>query len=214
MGKEAGNRGRPKTIEPADLRRRIVDAAHGCFIDHGFGKTTTALIASEAKISKRDLYRQFSSKAEIFGEVVRTRRQAILDLPRPESEHLGPLDTLCRIFRLDLEEGAAAERDAMLNLVARESLQYPELSDLIYDTGIIRSREELIEWLEKQKRDGVLPIDDAVDCAGLMMDVVFGAMLPRRRSREPVDRQWQSQMIRGRLDIILKGLQTRSISPS
>ena len=209
MVKSSGNRGRPKTIDASVLRTRIIDAAHGCFVNQGFGKTTTAMIASEAKISKRDLYRQFSSKAEIFGEVVRARRQAILDLPRPADEQLAPLDTLCRIFRLDLDDQAAAERDAMLNFVARESLQYPELSDLIYDTGIIRSREELIEWLEDQKRDGTLQISDTVDCAGLMMDVVFGAMLPRRRLKDPVDRQWQSQMIRGRLAIILKGLQAK-----
>ncbi|SFP03693.1 transcriptional regulator, TetR family [Cohaesibacter marisflavi] len=209
MVKSSGNRGRPKTIDTSVLRNRIIDAAHGCFVHHGFGKTTTAMIASEAKISKRDLYRQFSTKTEIFGEVVRARRQAILDLPRPADEQLAPLDALCRIFRLDLDDQAAAERDAMLNFVARESLQYPELSDLIYDTGIIRSREELIEWLEDQKRDGTLHISDTVDCAGLMMDVVFGAMLPRRRLKDPVDREWQSQMIRGRLAIILKGLQAK-----
>ncbi|WP_319498766.1 helix-turn-helix domain-containing protein [uncultured Cohaesibacter sp.] len=209
MEKTQGSRGRPRTIEAPVLRQRIVDAAHGCFVEHGFGKTTTAMIASEAKISKRDLYRQFSSKTEIFGEVVRTRRQAILDLPRPAGESFAPLDVLCRIFRLDLDDQEAAERDAMLNLVARESLQYTELSDLIYDTGIIRSREELIEWLEEQKRNKTLSIEDPVDCAGLMMDVVFGAMLPRRRFKEPVDRKWQSRMIRGRLAIILKGLQAQ-----
>nr|WP_321459736.1 TetR/AcrR family transcriptional regulator [uncultured Cohaesibacter sp.] len=200
------SRGRPKAIEATDLRRRIISAAHSCFVTHGFGKTTTAMIASEAKISKRDLYRLFPSKADLFGEVIRNRKQAILDLPRPADEKLSPLDTLCRIFRLDLDDQAAAERDAMLNLFARESLQYPELSDLIYDTGIIRSREELIEWLEEQKRSGTLVLGDTVDCAGLMMDVVFGALLPRRRNKEAIDRKWQSQMIRGRLAIILKGL--------
>ncbi|WP_319529591.1 TetR/AcrR family transcriptional regulator [uncultured Cohaesibacter sp.] len=206
MDNSKKTRGRPKKIETEDLRRRIIDAAHVCFVENGFGKTTTAMVASRARISKRDMYRSFSSKAELFGEVIRNRRQAILSLPRPPGEELGTLDTLCKIFRLDLDDRAAAERDAMLNLVARESLQFPELSDLIYDTGIIKSREELIEWLEEQRRAGRITIDDTTDCAGLMMDVVFGALLPRRRFKDFVDREWQSRMIRGRLEIILKGL--------
>jgi AcrR family transcriptional regulator len=204
-------KGRPKTQSDDDLRQRIVTAAHACFVAHGFGRCSTAAIAAAAQLSKRDLYRIFPGKQDVFAAVIADRLPDLLDLPQPKSSRAGEAmsleDTLVRIFRLDLDAKAADERDAMINLFAREALQYPVLSDLIYDSGIIRAREDLASWLEEQNRRGRLRVADTTNCAGLLMDVVFGALLPKRRHKGAIDRRRQRVEIRRRLQIVLLGLQ-------
>ena len=206
IGKVAPGRGRPRTLDDTERRRRITDAAYACFVEQGFARTTTADVAARAQVSKRDLYRVMPNKNDLFAAVIRERSQAILDLPRPAGESLPLIEALERIFRLDLDDEAAAERDAMLNLFARESLQFPELSDLVYDTGIIRFRDDLVDWIDEQRRVGRIEIDDSTELAGLFMDVVFGALLPRRRFKQPPDRRLQQRTIRKRLTIVLAGL--------
>ncbi|QEW23562.1 Solvent efflux pump srpABC operon corepressor (plasmid) [Marinibacterium anthonyi] len=199
-------RGRPKRHSDDVLRTRLLDAAMTAFIEKGFARATTTDIARRAGMSKRDLYRLFDDKTQIFTETILSRRHLILDLPRPANEALAPLEALRCIFRLDLADREAAERDALMNLIARESLLFPDLNALLYDTGTIRSREFLITWLDGQMDAGSLPRCDTTRLAGLLMDVVFGALLPRRQHRGPVDRVAQSQEIMARIEIVLRGL--------
>ncbi|SCM76295.1 Transcriptional regulator, TetR family [uncultured Pleomorphomonas sp.] len=199
-------RGRPKLVDDAARRQSILRAAHEAFVELGFSRTTTALVAARARVSKRDIYSLFATKTELFAAVVTEHRHLILDLPRPAGEDLPPLETLVRIFRLDIDEAAEFEREAILSLIVRESVQYPELSDYLYETEIIRSREELIDWLKAETLKGRMVIDDPMVCAGMLMDIVFGALLPRRRLRHRVDRRQRIEHIRKRLEIFLRGI--------
>jgi len=215
-GSDARRRGRPKRLSDSAQRDRLFTAAMNAFIERGFARTTTADVASRAKVSKRDLYRLFADKTELFLEAVKSRRHLIVDLPRPSGESLPPLEALRLIFRLDLNDREADERDALLSLMARESLLSPELNALFYDSGIVRSRELLVEWLDAQIARNALPACDAGNIAGLLMDVVFGALLPRRQRKTPIDRSVQAAEIMVRLEIVLRGLERmprRSAAP-
>ncbi len=199
-------RGRPKAFTDAERRSSILNAAHAVFVELGFARTTTAAIAAKAKVSKRAIYALFEDKTALFAAVIREHRHLILDLPRPAGEDLPALETLVRIFRLDIDEAAEREREAILNLIVRESAQFPELSDYLYENNILRSREELIEWLDDQARRGTIVIEDPVMCAGMLMDIVFGALLPRRRLKHATDRTRRVEHIKQRLAIFLRGI--------
>ncbi|NVO24319.1 TetR/AcrR family transcriptional regulator [Donghicola mangrovi] len=201
-------RGRPKAISADQRRDRILTAAMAVFIEKGFGRSTMADIARQGGMSKRDLYALFDDKTALFSAVVLSRRDLILKLPRPKDEALPLMDVLRSIFRLDLDDQSADERDALLNLISRESLVFPELNAMLYDTGIIRSREALMEWLDEQMTKGVLPRNDLPMVAGLLMDVVFGALLPRRKRQGKVNRTAQAEEILDRIAIVLRGLRT------
>lgn len=200
--------GRPRATSDPDQVQRLLDAAMTVFIEKGFGRATTTDVSRCAGMSKRDLYARFEDKTDLFKQVIRSRRHLVLDLPRPQGEDLPPLDALRRIFRLDLEDRAAAERDALMHLIARESLMFPEMNALLYDTGVIRFREMLMDWLDAQMARGGLPRCDLPMLAGLLMDVVFGALLPRRQLKGPVDRAKQAKDIMDRIAIILRGLRS------
>ncbi|QSN64328.1 MULTISPECIES: TetR/AcrR family transcriptional regulator [unclassified Caballeronia] len=198
--------GRPRANESEERRRAILAAARQSFVELGFARTTTAEVAARAKVSKRAIYEAFTNRTELFAEVIRDCQHLIVDLPRPEDEELPLLDTLIRIFRLDLDDDAERAREAMLNLIVRESTLLPELSDYLYENGALRSREALIEWLLLESARGRISVDDPLVDAGMLMDMVFGALLPRRRSTEATDRMLRRDHIKKRLAIYLRGI--------
>lgn len=205
-GAIAPGRGRPRLHDDEARRIMIIKGAHEAFVEHGFLKTTTAMVASAAKVSKRSIYEVFENKTELFAAVIREYRRLILDLPRPEGEDLPVLDTLFLIFRLDIDEGAQKEREAILNLLVRESVLMPDLSDYLYQHNILRSREDLVEWLEGEAARGRLAVEDPLVCAGMLMDVVFGALLPRRRIHQAAERAQRLDHIKKRLEIFVRGI--------
>ncbi len=202
----AGRRGRPRSVDESERRSTILDAASQVFVDHGFGGATTALVAAGARVSKRSIYEHFANKTELFAEVIRKHRHLMLDLPRPAGEDLPLLETLSRIFRLDIPDEDEKKREAVLNLIVRESSQFPEISDYLYENRIIRAREDLIVWLDLEHRRGRIRIDDSDVCSGMLMDIVFGALLPRRRLRTPEERAERREHIRKRLAIFINGV--------
>lgn len=58
----------------------ILDAATNTFLTKGFNATTMTEIASSAGVTKRTLYRYFSSKDEIFNRIVDTLLNQLVDL--------------------------------------------------------------------------------------------------------------------------------------
>ncbi|MDE1179379.1 TetR/AcrR family transcriptional regulator [Paraburkholderia sp.] len=206
----AQKRGRPRVIADADRRLAIIRGASDAFLELGFAGTTTAVVAARAKVSKRSIYETFANKTELFAAVIREHQNLIVDLPRPDAEKGTILDILIRIFRLDVDDDAEYAREAILNLIVRESVLFPELSDYLYENEVIRSRELLVAWLQLETRNGRIPAHDPMVCAGMLMDIVFGALLPRRRLRERPDRDRRTAHITARLAIFLRGIGVRA----
>jgi AcrR family transcriptional regulator len=198
--------GRPKVVESDERRRAILAAALEAFVELGFARTTTAEVAARAKVSKRAIYEVFANRTELFAEVIRDCQHLIVDLPRPDGEDLSLFETLMRIFRLDLDEDAEHAREAVLNLIVRESTLLPELSDYLYENEVIRSRELLVGWLLWEAERGRMSIDDPLVHAGMLMDIVFGALLPRRRLALAADRALRTEHIKKRIAIYLRGI--------
>src|ERR1035438_1238209 len=61
-------RGRPPLDEPE--RRRILDATTAVFLEKGFQRASTAVIARRARSSKQTLYALFPTKADLFAAVM------------------------------------------------------------------------------------------------------------------------------------------------
>lgn len=199
-------RGRPRTVDAESRRADIIDCAQRTFVELGFAGTTTDIVAARARISKRTLYEQFPSKSELFAAVVSVHRHAMLDLPRPEDEDVPVAEGLERIFRIGIEEEAEQQREALIHLIFRESTQFPELWDLMQIEGVAKSRGELANWLVEQQRRGKLRPDDAMVCARMLMDVVFGAIGPPHRRRHDLqDRALRTRHIQKCFEIFVRG---------
>jgi AcrR family transcriptional regulator len=63
------------------LPDRILHAAFGAFLEHGYTGTSTLEIATRAKVSKRELYALFSSKEAMLAEGIRRRTEQMQVAP-------------------------------------------------------------------------------------------------------------------------------------
>lgn len=171
-------RGRPKVSSDETKRAHIVAFAQKIFVELGYAGTTTAIVAARSGVSKQTLYRLFASKEDLFRAVVIAHRQMMLDLPRPEEEDLPVSKALEAIFMIDMDEAADEERAAFIHLAMRESGQFPELRDMLHDEGMLKSRQQLVDWLSQQATVGKAAISNPESCARMLMDMIFGGIRP------------------------------------
>ncbi len=73
-------------LQKAEIRRRIIDAAYGCFWRSGFRRTSVDKIAEQSGVTKRTIYSYFRSKDDLlatvllrYGELAAERLQHIGD---------------------------------------------------------------------------------------------------------------------------------------
>lgn len=96
--------------------------------------------------------------------------------------------------------------------MTHESILFPDLSDYLYTTKTLRSRELLIEWLDIQQAQGRITVKNTGNCVGMLMDIVFGALIPRRwvldlnedQTLTPEGRQQQLEEIKERIETVIQ----------
>jgi TetR/AcrR family transcriptional repressor of mexJK operon len=169
-------RGRPKLMTDAEQAGMILTAARGVYLERGFAGTTMEDVATIAHVSKRTLYRLFASKTALFAAMVDAHTETMLALPGDYDE-LPLVEALEAIFRLDIDSDAERERLALLRLFMVDARQFPELGALLRERGGDRSLALLGGWLERQRQNGRIEIDDAAIGARMLMDMIFGAVV-------------------------------------
>src|SRR5271169_3780690 len=73
------------------MQERILGAAFKAFTEDGYAETSTLEIARRAKISKRDLYANFSSKHAVLVACIKSRAERMRlppDLPTPRTRQM------------------------------------------------------------------------------------------------------------------------------
>jgi len=129
--KERGKRSSPKQARGIETRAAILDAAAKLFAAQGYEQTTTHQVAGAAGISVGALYRYFTDKEAILGEIyeseVKGLRARILD-------GFSVVDVVTKdardLVRDALERAFAiyAERPALWRVLVEQSRKVPELS--------------------------------------------------------------------------------------
>ena len=172
-------RGRPVVRPDGERRETLVAIGRALFVEQGWSRTTMAMIAARARMSKQTLYRLFPSKLALFEAVVEAHRHSMLALPR-DDDALPVERALAEIFRADLDESGDRERSALLAMVFTESAVHPELGRTVHTHGFERSLADLTAWLTRQIERGRLPRtpDPHLD-ARILMNMVFGMPPPR-----------------------------------
>jgi AcrR family transcriptional regulator len=94
-----------RTRERAETRQRIVDAARGMFVEHGYEATTMRAIADRIEYTPTAIYHHFRNKEELLSEVTgqdfRALAQAFLRIERVAD----PVERLRRISRAYIDFG-------------------------------------------------------------------------------------------------------------
>ena len=168
---------------PDELRRRILDAAFGAFLELGYAGTSTLEIATRAKVSKRDLYARFGSKQALFkaGIVERTERMRVaMEVPAVTSRE-GLAAALTLYGRTILSEVTHPHVLAVHRMAIAEAARSPELAAFLDLQGRGANVVTLMDLLEHARGLGLIGGADTAEMAsqfgGLMWRDSFTRLL-------------------------------------
>jgi AcrR family transcriptional regulator len=168
-------RGRPKAMSDAERRRQITQAAETLFVRKGYAGTSTREIAAQCKISKQTLYRLFPGKLDLFVAVVEAHRLKMIDLGDGYDDL--PLDqALARMFMIDMDQKNYEIRAGFLRTANVESLQHPQLREILRHHGGQKALDGLADWLDRQCRRGRLVVGNTSLAARMLLDTFTGAV--------------------------------------
>ena len=120
--------GRPSKEQAEALGDHVVEIADALFIEKGYGATSMATVASQARVGKQTLYRRFPDKAALFREVVRRRIDAMIVTPADGVASRDPLGELKKMGRAALDIVLDPEFVRLYRIIIAEALPFPELA--------------------------------------------------------------------------------------
>jgi TetR/AcrR family transcriptional regulator, regulator of autoinduction and epiphytic fitness len=107
-------------------RQAIIEAAERLFLERGFGAVSMDELASAAGVARRTVYNQFTSKEEIFREMLRRVSAQLETAFPPGIETQGDAEDVLRLIaRTILELHKRPEYLGFLRMVVADSRQFP-----------------------------------------------------------------------------------------
>ncbi|MFV8817058.1 TetR/AcrR family transcriptional regulator [Haliea sp. E17] len=159
-----------------ELRSRILAAAAGEFQDRGYSGATTAAIARGAEVTEAQLFRYFSSKAELFHEAVFKPLEE--DFLRFNVEHLRAENSAedhrsaARDYISDLQAFIRAHSGSFLSLIVAQAYENQGINGL----GEIDGLRAYFDY-GAEVMSGRLDGDSTRVAPRLMVRASFGAVL-------------------------------------
>lgn len=167
----------PKPVpQKLDHQARILSAATQLFLESGYEETSTAEIASRAKVSKRELYSNFEDKRDILEAVITELQgqiQSQAGLSWSSSDDVRKVLTQAGTHILEF---IYSERFAKLfRIVAAQSFHDPRSARKFYLLGPGAGRNDTAAFLRRQMQAGALRKADALRAADDFLDLVISA---------------------------------------
>jgi AcrR family transcriptional regulator len=196
--------GRPRTVEPAELRSRVEAAAALTFAQKGFESATVDEIVAKAEVSKPSFYRSYGSKSALYCVLIETHaantarvalealsgtvgtiEQKLPAMIDAWFEHVGGNPDLFRLLPNDGDIQAACKRVASLQVANDKSLirQFaPGLPPKEVDPIAEVIRAALVAlgmwWLDQQNVSRTVPVN-------AMLRVCDGILLASSKTEPP-----------------------------
>jgi AcrR family transcriptional regulator len=167
------------------VQERILGAAFKAFTQDGYAGTSTLEIATRAKVSKRDLYANFTSKHAVLVACVKSRAERMRlppDLPTPRSRQM--LASMLTSFATKLvREVSYPSVIATFRLAIAEATRSPEIAEALDTAGRGAARAALAGLLANAQSAGLIACGNPAEMAmqylgllweGLMVDLLLG----------------------------------------
>src|SRR6516225_9627076 len=176
------------------MHERILRAAFQAFTDGGYADTSTLEIAKRAKISKRDLYANFSSKHAVLVACIKSRAERMRlppDLPTPRSRQM-LASTLTSFASNLVREVSHPSVIATFRLAIAEATRSPEIAQALDVAGRDATRGALAELLASAQSTGLIgpgePNEMAWQYLGLLWEgLIVGLLLGVAATPKPAE---------------------------
>jgi len=137
-------------------REAIVAAAERLFLERGFGSVSMDELAEAAGVARRTLYNQFSSKEEIFRDMLRRVSHQLEDAFPPGLETRGEVQDILRLIaRMILELHQHRGYLGFLRMVVADSRQFPWIAEE-FAAAMDPQTERLTRYLAHLTAIGIL----------------------------------------------------------
>jgi len=157
-------------------RRAILKAAFEVLMDHGYARASTLEIATRAKVSKRELYAEFGSKAGILEALIAStavRMQAPLALTEV-ADRRAFVATMIRYGATALTELCHPAVIAINRLAAAEAGGTSELGRILERGGRESNRQALGTFIERGQQAAFVGAGDSGRMGGQFFSLLFG----------------------------------------
>lgn len=154
---ESLSKSKPRWERRKDARpQELLAAALDLFVERGYAATRLDDVAACAGVSKGTLYLYFENKEELFKAVVRENLVPVLDEAEAMLEaYQGRSADLFRQFILCWWERIGATKlSGITKLMMAESGNFPQVAKFYHDEVISRSRNLIVELLDRGIRRG------------------------------------------------------------
>ncbi|WP_186082881.1 TetR/AcrR family transcriptional regulator [Burkholderia gladioli] len=148
-------------------RQRIIEAAFRIFAEKGYESASTLAIATQAKVSKRDIYANFSNKQDMLLACIEGRGQRMnLGAALPRATSAAMLEKVLASFasRL-LVEVTDPIIITIYRLAIAEVARAPEIARTLDRIGRKASQQALTTWLAQAQQDELLGQSEAAALA-------------------------------------------------
>ncbi|MBD9570956.1 MULTISPECIES: TetR/AcrR family transcriptional regulator [Ensifer] len=173
------SRGRPQVRPDDETRQVIVLAAERQFCDFGYEAANINVIAQNAGVSTKTLYRLFPTKADLFERVISLRiAEFVLEADEENLEDLGVRGGLVHLLAAYGHLVLSHDTIAIIRLVLAEAERFPEVAATFWEQAIQRTSATLERWLRTQVAHGRLAVADPRLTAGMLRGMM--AMEPQR----------------------------------
>ena len=189
-----------------DTKERIKQAALKLFSTKGFLGATTKEIAKEARVAEVTLFRYFSSKENLFEEVLRD--YSFLSELRRILEHVKDMrfeEALHLIAKRFLE--ALKARKDIIRIIQSEVYRYPDKVQVIYHRMIDEFIQTIADYLKGLKEQGITKDLDDAYTARAFMGLIFSLFNMQEilmRSRYKKDDE--QALLAAYVDIFIRGI--------
>jgi len=161
-------------------RQRILDAAFAAFMEGGYAGTSTLEIATQARVSKRELYTLVGSKQEMLAACIGERAKRLqvpADLPEPSDR-----ESLARALETFgtqlLREVSDPTVITVFRLAIAEAVRAPEVAQALNSIGVETSRTALREIMKQAQSAGLLD-GDVAEMAEQFSGLLWGSLMTR-----------------------------------
>ena len=176
------------------MQDRILGAAFKAFTEDGYAETSTLEIARRAKISKRDLYANFSSKHAVLVACITSRAERMRlppDLPTPRTRQM-LASTLTSFASNLVREVSHPSVIATFRLAIAEAARSPEIAQALDVAGRDATRGALAELLASAQSTGLIGPGETNEMAwqylGLLWEgLIVGLLLGVAATPKPAE---------------------------
>ncbi|RFB78306.1 TetR/AcrR family transcriptional regulator [Methylovirgula sp. 4M-Z18] len=162
-------------------RRQVLAGARAVFLREGFDGASMNEIAREAGVSKGTLYVYFSSKENLFAQLVREERlgqsERVFMLNEDDHDVAAVLQRLGVSF---VEHASQPSSLALVRMVIATAAKFPEIGIAFYETGPAFGVARLSRYLAKQAEADFLDLPDAERAAAQFLDLCMGGCIKRQ----------------------------------